>query len=187
MNKILKAILAVIGVLLIVGFAAFSLVIFDVAGNFATDTHPLPNGDATGKALVVYDPGLTGGVKDVATLVGYSLQDSGYDVMLAGVKSSLADNPADFDVIVVGGPIYAGKPATTIQAYIDTLTPPEDAVVGAFGYGSASIDNSNQAAVTHDVAPLPSDSDYSIHAAVKVTSNSDKDTLCQDFVMRLLM
>ena len=60
---------------------------FDVAGTFATDTHPLPNGSATGKAIVVYDPGLSGGAKDVATKIGYNLQDKGYDVTLAGVKA----------------------------------------------------------------------------------------------------
>ncbi|MCW4000507.1 MAG: hypothetical protein NWE93_09730 [Candidatus Bathyarchaeota archaeon] len=186
MHKILKVILAVIGILVIVGFAAFSLVIFDAAGNFATGTHPLPNDSAKGKALVVYDPGLSGRAKDVASYIGFNIQDSGYYVTLAGVKSDVAANPVGYDIIVVGGPIYAGKPATTIQAYLDSLNPPQGTVIGAFGYGDIAIDNSDQAAVLKDVAPLPGDSSYTIHAAAKVNSGSDLNTQCQEFVMRLL-
>jgi hypothetical protein len=187
MNKILKIILGVFAVLLIVGFAAFSLVIFDVAGNFATGTHDLPHDSAKGKALVIYDPGLSGGAKDAASYIGFNLQDSGYYVTLAGVKSSLAADPEGYDIIVIGGPIYAGKPATTIQAYLDDFNPPADTLIGAFGYGSIAIDNNDQVAVLKDVAPLPSGSSYTIHAAAKVTSNGDINTQCQDFVMRLLM
>lgn len=115
MKKILKIILAIFAVLIIVGIASFNVVIFDVAGNLATDSKTLPNGSTTGKALVVYDPGLSGGAKGVATKIGYNLQSSGYDVVLAGVKSSTAANITGYNVIVVGGPISAGKPASTVQ------------------------------------------------------------------------
>lgn len=44
MKKILKIILAIFAVLIIVGIASFSVVVFDVAGNLATDSKTLPNG-----------------------------------------------------------------------------------------------------------------------------------------------
>jgi flavodoxin len=124
LKKILKIIIAVFALLIIVGIASFSIVILDVAGSLATDTHPLPNGAPIGQAIVVYDPGLTGGAKDLATKIGYELQDKGYNVVLTGVKSSTAANVTGYDVIVVGGPIYAGKPAITIQSYLNNLAPP---------------------------------------------------------------
>ncbi len=186
MRKILKIILAVFAVLIIAGVASFSLVIFDVAGNFATGTQPLPNGAAIGKAIVVYDPGLSGGAKDTATKIGYNLQEKGYDVTLAGVKSSTAADLTGYDVIVVGGPIYAGKPASTIKSYLNSLSPPSNAKVGVFGYGSVTVDNSNSTAVTQDVANLPSTSTLTFNAVVKVVSGSGVDAACQDFVNRLV-
>ena len=95
-----------------------------------------------------------GGAKDVATKIGYNLQDTGYDVTLAGVKSSTAANLTGYAIVVVGGPIYAGKPASSIQSYLNSLNPPANATVGVFGYGSVQVDNTNQTVVEQDVAPL---------------------------------
>ncbi|MGD6852222.1 MAG: hypothetical protein ACQCN6_09215 [Candidatus Bathyarchaeia archaeon] len=186
MRKSVKIVLTVFAVALIAGFTCFSLVIFDVPGSLATGTHPLPNGAATGKAIVVYDPGLTGGAKDIATKIGYNLQDAGYDVLLAGVKSSSAADLSGYDVVVVGGPIYAGKPASTIQAYLDSFTPQADAKIGAFDYGSAKIDNANQIAVQQDVAPLPTSSTVTLNAVVKAVTSEDSTTQLQSFVNSLL-
>ena len=156
MRKIFKIVIVILAVLIILGVASFGLIIGDVAGSLATDTKALPNGAAIGKALVVYDPGLSGGAKDTATKIGYNLQSSGYDVTLAGVKSSTAANLSGYKVIVIGGPIYAGKPASSIQSYLNSLSPPKETKIGAFGYGSVKIDNTNKTAVAQDVAPLPS-------------------------------
>lgn len=130
---------------------------------------------------------MSGGAKDVATKIGYNLQDSGYDVTLAGVKSSAAANLTGYDVVVVGGPIYAGKPASSIQSYLNSLNPPANTTVGVFGYGSVQIDNTNQTAVQQDVAPLSTDNPLVITATVKVVSGSNVDAVCQTFVNRLLM
>ncbi|MCW3983437.1 MAG: hypothetical protein NWE96_05525 [Candidatus Bathyarchaeota archaeon] len=186
MNKILKIILIVFAVFFVAVFAGFALVIFDVAGNLATDTHPLPHGNATGKALIVYSPGLTGGAKDVATKIGYNLQAAGYDVTLAGVKSSAAADIASYDLVVVGGPIYAGKPASAIQTYLNRLTQPAGVEVGVFGYGSAQIDDADQTAVMADVANLPSDSHLVLTAATKIANSDDVDAKCRQFVTNLL-
>ena len=187
MRKILKIIIAVFALLIIVGITSLGIVFLDVAGSLATDTHPLPNGAPIGQAMVVYDPGLSGGAKDIATKIGYDLQTAGYNVVLAGVKSSTAANITGYNVIVVGGPIYAGKPASTIQAYLNSLNPPVTTKVGVFGFGSVKIDDSNSTMVQNDVAPLPSGSTVNLSATVKVVSGSDVDAKCQDFVNRLLM
>jgi hypothetical protein len=186
MRKIQKIILAVFAVLIIVGITSFAIVIGDVAGNFATGIHPLPNGAPIGQALVVYDPGLSGGAKDVATKIGYALQTSGYNVVLAGVKSSTAANTSGYNVIVVGGPIYAGKPANTVQSYLNSFDPPSNAKVGVFGFGSVKIDAADSAAVMNDVAPLPSNSPVVLNAVAKIVSGDNVDATCQDFVANLL-
>jgi hypothetical protein len=186
MRKIIKIVLAVFAAVIIVGVSLIGVVIGDVAGNTATGTHTLPNGAAIGKAIVVYDPGLTGGAKDTATKIGYNLQTSGYDVLLAGVKSSAAGNLTGYDVVVVGGPIYAGKPASTVQTYLNNLQPPINAKMGAFGFGSVKIDNTKSIEVMQEVAPLQSSSQVTFNAVLKVTSSDNVNSLCSEFVTALL-
>lgn len=186
MRKIFKIILFTLVLLVILAVASSSLIILDVAGNLASDSKTLPHGSAIGKALVVYNPGLTGGAKDIATKIGYNLQDAGYEVILAGVKSSTAANTTGYSVIVVGGPIYAGKPTSTVQAYLNSLNPPTNAKVGAFGYGSIKIDDADSVAVRQEVALLPNDSTLTLNAAIKVASGDDVDSKCQEFVTNLL-
>ena len=193
-RRILKVILVTFAVLIIVGVASFGLIIGDVAGNFATDSKSLPNGSAIGRALVVYDPGLSGGAKDAATKIGYALQDSGYDVTLAGVKSSSAANLEGYGIVVVGGPIYAGKPASSIQTYLNNLNqmyhdnPNEiEAKIGVFGYGGVKIDNNDLIAVAQDVALLPNGYPVAFaDALTKITSQDDVDGLIDAFVAKLL-
>jgi flavorubredoxin len=183
LRKILKIILVVFAVIIIALVGSMALVMGDVAGNLASDTHPLPNGEATKKALIVYDPGLSGGAKDAATKIGYLLQDSGYDVLMAGVKSSAANNLTGYDVIVVGGPIYASKPASSVGAYLSSFNPPEQAKVGIFGYGGVKVDNTDKAAVMQDVA---GGSQVTVETAMKFVSSENMDAQCQEFVINLL-
>jgi flavodoxin len=183
MHKILKIILVVFAVLIVVGVGSISLIVFDAAGSFATDVHPLPNGAPIGQAIIVYDPGLSGKAKDVATNIGYDLQERGFNVVLAGVKSSAAQNLTGYDLIVVGGPIYMGKAAASIEAYFKTLNPPANATVGAFGYGSMQSDG-NQTAINAEVAPLPADSHVTLGPAIKISQSDDITSKCHEFVAR---
>ena len=117
MRKLFKIIFTVFVIVMALFIAAAAVITYDVAGALATDSHPLPNGAPIGQAIVVYNPGLSGGAKDVATKIGYDLQDAGYNVTLAGVKSDTAADIVGYDVVVVGGPIYGGKPAKSKQEY----------------------------------------------------------------------
>jgi flavorubredoxin len=186
MKKILKILLTVFVLFIIAAVGSMAVVMGDLAGNMATDTHPLPNGAATGKALIVYDPGLSGGAKDAATKIGYLLQDSGYDVLLAGVKSQAASNLTDYNIIIVGGPIYAGKPASTVQSYLASFDPPQQAKIGIFGYGSIKVDGADSAVVLQDVAALPSSSSVTVLSALKIVSSEDIDGQCSEFVINLI-
>ena len=184
MKKILKIIAVVFIAVIISVFGFFGLIVLDVAGSFATDVHPLPNGAPIGQAIVVYDPGLSGAAKDIATKIGYQLQEGGYNVVLAGVKSSAAADLSGYDLIVVGGPVYAGKPASSIQSYLNSLNPPADSKIGVFGYGSVAIDSSNQTLVNQDVANLPAESPLTLTVAMKITNTDDVDSKCEEFVSR---
>jgi hypothetical protein len=183
MRKLFKILFAAFVIVMALFIAAAAVITYDVAGALATDTHPLPNGAPIGQAIVVYDPGLSGAAKDTATKIGYALQDADYNVTLAGVKSTAAANTAGYDVVVVGGPVYGGKPAKSVQEYLSSFSPVADQKIGVYGYGSIKIDNNDTAAVTEDVA---ASNTLHLDAVVKLVSGNDQDTAIQSFVTRLV-
>jgi menaquinone-dependent protoporphyrinogen IX oxidase len=145
-----------------------------------------PAGNVTGKALVVYDPGITGAAKGAASDIAGDLKGRGYTVDLAGVKSKAASDAAGYDVIVVGGPTYAGNISSSIKAYLDGLRPSSDAKVGVFATGSAEPENSDPAYMLKFVAGLPADGPLKVKASAKILSSGDVEEQCSDFVSALL-
>ena len=126
--------------IVLVAFVAFMVYVgSDTLSSRATGSELLkPDGTVTGKALVVYNPGLTGAPKDAAAQIASDLQARGYEVTLAGVSSEAAANASGYDVIVAGGPIYGGKVSPSIEKYLQMLTPPATAKIGAFAIGSST-------------------------------------------------
>ena len=103
-----------------------------------------PAGAPAGKALVVYNPGLSGAPKTAAAEIATDLQSRGYTVTLAGIKSAAAANTSGYDVIVAGGPMYFGRVSNSVDSYLKGLKPQKDAAVGVFGTtGSAQFHDSD--------------------------------------------
>lgn len=123
----------------LVAFVAFMVYVgSDTLSGRATGSEQLePDAAATGRALVVYNPGLSGAPKEAATQIANDLRARGYSVTLAGVNSTAAADTAGYDVIVAGGPIYGGQVSPSIQTYLKALTPPDHAKVGAFAIGGS--------------------------------------------------
>jgi hypothetical protein len=135
MRKVFKIILAIFVVLIIL-VAAFAAVFFlDLSASMATGSETLlPSGTSVGNALVVYDPGLSGAAKNVASEAASSLQAAGYTVNLAGVKSSAAVNTAGYKVIVAGDPstqAHSPAPLKTSSATCNLAKEPKSACLEA--------------------------------------------------------
>ena len=91
----------------------------DLAAYTATGSQTLtPTGTSIGKAIVIYDPGLSGTAKGVADKVASDLQTKGFTVTLAGIKSSAVANTTEYRVIVVGGPVYAGALTSSVKDFL---------------------------------------------------------------------
>jgi flavodoxin len=175
-----KVVWAGIGLIVIIvaSLALAGLVALDVSGNFATGSEKLtPAGTATGKALVVYDPGVSGTAKDAATKIANGLKAGGYEVVLAGVKSAAAADVAGYDVIVAGGPVYAGKVGSSVYSYLDGLQAPENAKVGAFATGNYKSEDKRET-----VFPAAA----GLKAVIMLFPEDDVDKGCSDFVIALL-
>jgi flavodoxin len=185
MRKALKIILAVILVLVVI-FAVFAALFFlDIAAYTGPGAKTLtPTGASVGKALVVYDPGLSANSKNVADKVASDLQTQNYTVTLAGIKTADASKTAGYTIIVAGGPIYAGSPTSSVKDFLNNLKPDTDAKVGVFGSGQGATTPSDVAAIKDAVTALKS-GNLQNAVIVKIGEKEDLTTRAQDFVTQL--
>jgi flavodoxin len=187
MRKILKIILAVFAVLIIIAALLAGIVFLDLAAYTATGSETLsPAGTSVGNALVVYDPGSSGAAKGVASKIANGLQSNGYTVDFAGIKSGAAANTSGYNIIVVGGPIYAGVPTSSVKDFISNLTPAQGVKLGVFGSGSGPQEQSDIEQITNTIAGLPNGSSLTDAVVVKIGSSEDLNTRSTDFVTQLL-
>jgi len=164
MRKILKVILIIIVVLAVATLIGIGLCFSDVAAY---------------TAIVVYDPGFSGAAHSIAQKIASDLQAKGYTVTLAGIKSSAAAHTSGYSVIVVGGPIYGGRPTGSVDAFLRNLNPTKATRLGVFGSGSFNVP-------TDKVAVLPKNSNLTITYSTKILSSDIQSVRCQDFVNQLL-
>jgi hypothetical protein len=76
-----------------------------------------PGGKA-GKALLVYQPGLTGFPTDVAHAYGDGLVANGWEVASTAVSRQAPSDLTGYDLIVLTAPVYAGAAAGPLRRYV---------------------------------------------------------------------
>jgi flavodoxin len=185
-KKVAKYVGLGIVLIVLIAFASIGFVIGDIMSYTATGSQTLnPNGTSAGKALVVYDPGITGTAKNVAAVIADDLQAKGYTVTLAGIKSSNVLNTTGYNVIVIGGPVYAGQPASSLQAYLSDITPPKEAKIGIFTTGSVTANSDNTAFVKKEIA-LNNTNIYQIDDVMKFVNTNTINQKASEFVNGLL-
>ena len=138
MNWIMIIGLIVVGIVLI-AIAIGALFCGDLMSYTDTGSKVLsPAGAPAGNALVVYNPGLSGGAKNAAAVIAGDLQSKGYTVNLAGIKSAAAANISGYNVVIAGGPMYFGRVSNSVDAYLTALKPQKDVTIGVFATTGAS-------------------------------------------------
>ena len=187
MRKIFKIILAIFATIIIIVGAFAAIIFLDLAAYSATGSQTLtPTGTSIGKALVVYDPGLSGTSKSVADKIAIDLQAQSYAVTLAGIKSSVAAKTAGYAIIVVGGPIYAGSPTVSVKDNLKNLKPDSETKVGVFGSGQGATSQSDIDMIKSSVPALSNNGPLSNAIVVKIGDKEDLNTRAQDFLNQLL-
>ncbi len=196
MRKIFKIILAIFVIVVIIIVAFGAIVLLDVAAYTATGSQTLtPTGTSVGKALVIYDPGLSGTAKDVADRVATDLQAKSYTVTEAGVKSPAAANTTEYSVVVVGGPVYAGGLTSSVKDCLNNLpaghaSPGNGSYsftrVGVFGNGQGATSQSDIDMIKNSVTALSANGTLSNATVVKIGQKEDLNTRAQDFVNQLV-
>ena len=186
-KKIAMGIGLVIILIIVVAIVAMGFIFLDAMSYTATGSEMLsPAGNITGNALVVYDPGITGYTKDMAVKIAGDLQSKGYTVTLAGVRSSATANASGYDVIVAGGPTYAGNVSGSIGAYLKALKPQDNAKIGVFATGQDKDILSDPIGLRKEVTSLPDNSTLKIKAITKFVQGDDVDKRRAEFIAELL-
>ncbi len=193
MRRVFKIILAAF-IIFIAITASFAAIIFlDLAAYTATSSETLkPNGTPSGTALVVYDPGLSGTAKTVATQIANDLQDQGLTVTLAGIKSIAVANATAYPIIVVGGPVYAGSLTASVRDFLNSLSAQSSSAdfeltrLGVFGSGSGASEPEDITQMRQSVAALSGDGELSDALVVKIGQSENLAARTHDFVYSLL-
>jgi flavodoxin len=185
MNSLI--IVGLIGIVLIAAaaIAAGALFCGDVMSFTATGSKTLsPSGTSAGKALVVYNPGLSGAAKDAAEKIAADFQAKGYTVTLAGIKSPAAADVSGYDVIVAGGPMYFGRVSNSVDAYLNGLKPQKGVEIGVFATTGTDQFNSNDIeSLGKQVAAVTGISALNKTAVTKTLRSGDAgNTDCAEFV-----
>nr|WP_319372929.1 flavodoxin domain-containing protein [uncultured Methanobacterium sp.] len=169
---------------LAVAFAAVAYISYDM-GNRATASETLKtNGTAVGNALVIYDPSITDNTKNVASIIARDLQSEGYNVDLASIKSTAAENISGYKVIVIGGPIYGGNSSAAVKSYLEKLKPADGTKIGVFATGDPHT--TDVVLIKKQIVPFPENSTLQINAVMNVAMKDEKTKKCAEFVDKLL-
>ncbi|HMK45426.1 MAG TPA: hypothetical protein VK436_02265 [Methanocella sp.] len=192
MNLIQIAGIAIVLIVIAV-MGGMIFVSMDIMSHLATGNETLsPAGTPTGRALVVYDPGVSGAAKSAAVQIARNLQSKGYTIDLAGVNSESAGNTYGYDVIAVGGPTYGGVPSRSITAFLKALKPTDDAKVGVFATGGFTWNRTapwyeqDKISITEGVSGIWEDSSLSNPVAIEVIRGDKVDRDSSDFVAAML-
>jgi len=186
-----------VGAIVLIGVIAVAGILFvtlDVMSNTATGSETLsPTGTPIGRALVVYDPGVSGAARSAAAAIAEDLRSKGYVVDLAGVKSESAGNVSGSNIIAVGGPTYGGVPSRSITAFLKALKPPEDAKVGVFATGGFTWNRTtpwyeqDKISITDKISGMREESSLSNPVAIEVVRGDEVDRDSSDFVAAMLV
>jgi flavodoxin len=184
--------LAIAGIVLVIVVAGVAMgVLF--CGDIMSYTGPgskilSPAGTSVGKALVVFNPGLSGEARKAAEKIAGDLQSKGYTVNLAGIKSADATSISGYGVIVAGGPMYWGRVCNSVDSYLNALKPQNGVRLGVFGTtGSPQFHEGDIASFGKQVAACSCSSALNKMPVMKtIRSGEFVNTDCSDFVAAML-
>jgi flavodoxin len=186
MRRLFKVLLSIFAVIIIIVVAFSAIFVLDVVAYTATSSTTLASeGASMGNALVVYNPGLSGTTTRVAEKIAVDLQANGYTVTLAGIKSSAATNTAGYSVIVVGSPIYAGGPTSSVKDFLNGLEG-SGFSLGVFGSGQGASTPDDVTMVRDAVPVLQGGGTFSDAVVVKIGETENLDDRASEFVNELV-
>ena len=86
-----------------------------------SDVSTINSDGSAGQVLVIYHPGGTDFQYEATRAFADTLAGRDYAVDITTASSKAPTNIEDYDLLVLGSPVYAGKPAKPLVSYIERL------------------------------------------------------------------
>ena len=113
---LLIAILAfVIVVVCVLGF-----IFFKINSDYVSGIEVL-NADGAQNALIIYHPGLSSFMKDVAYAFADGLVENGWKVEITTASSQAPTDLSGYSLLALGSPVYADGPSPTIKRHVERI------------------------------------------------------------------
>ena len=106
-------------------------------------------------------------------------------VTLAGVKSSETGITIGYNIVVVGGPVYACALSGSAKDAIANLVLDQGVIIGVYGSGQGSTSPEDIPQIKQSM-PVRSNETLQNAIVVKIGSNEDLNARVQEFVNQLI-
>ncbi len=121
MGAFWKGLFLAIAVVVVVAIAALAWVQWRIGQETVTPVSVANAGGSTGKALLVYQPGLSSFTRKVTTAFAQGLVAAGWEVSTTTASSQAPAAVQNYDLIVLGSPVYGGAAAKPLTSYVERV------------------------------------------------------------------
>ncbi len=134
-----KKILAVLGVFILIFVIAFASIFWLVSSankERGNNEEILKSSQSSKKALVVYQPSVSGVSTKIAYQIAEGLNDGGYEVTLNYPGDHLSADITAYSIVVFGTPTFGAHPVTVLADYMKKVTDYSSSKVVLFSTGA---------------------------------------------------
>jgi Tfp pilus assembly major pilin PilA len=119
--KVLVGLGIALAIIVVIAAAAGFWVVNAVTRERVSEVTTLNAGGATGRALLVYHPGLSEFQDRIVAAFTDGLVQAGWEVDQTTASEQAPADPSGYDLVVVGSPIYGGTVAKPLADYVARL------------------------------------------------------------------
>jgi flavorubredoxin len=113
-----KILLIAILAFVIVVAGVLGFIVFKINSDYVSGIEVL-NADGSENALIIYHPGLSSFMEDVAYAFADGLVENGWRVEITTASSQAPTGLSGYSLLVLGSPVYADNPSPTIKRYVE--------------------------------------------------------------------
>ena len=95
-------------------------IFWKISIDYVNETKVL-NAEGSESALIIYHPGLSSFMEDVAYAFADGLVESGWRVEITTASSEAPTDVSGYSLLVLGSPVYADAPASSIGRHIERI------------------------------------------------------------------
>jgi flavorubredoxin len=115
-----KIVFVAIIVFIIIVVSVSGFIIFKISSDYVSGIDVL-NAEGSETSLIIYHPGLSSFMKDVAYAFADGLVENGWRVEVTTASSQAPTDLSEYSLLVLGSPVYADSPTSTIKRHIERI------------------------------------------------------------------